>query len=121
MNEYAPDYWQVIRIITPTEDIYKLFSSWVGGYANGDSWRMNSGITGIKKVEKVLQMTHGPKTVTIAYEITGYSGSVYTVPAKDNCYRTTAYTGSVLARMIEKSEYEIQVMPFDTNWENIIE
>lgn len=124
MNEYAPDYWQVIRIVTPTETIYKLFSSWVGGYANGDSWRLNSGITGIKKVEKVFQMTHGPKTLPIAYEITGHSGSVYTVPARENCYRTTAYTGNILQSMIDKVEneieYEIQVLPFDTDWEKLV-
>ena len=118
MNEYAPDYWQVIKIVTPTETIYKLFSSWVGGYTNGDSWKLNSGITGIKKVEKVLHMTHGPKTVTISYEITGYSGSVYSVPAKDNCYRTTGYTGGILQSIIDRIKAEI--LPFDTDWENLV-
>lgn len=118
MNEYAPDYWQVIRIVTPTETIYKLFSSWVGGYANGDSWRLNSGITGIKKVEKVFQMTHGPKTLPIAYEITGHSGSVYTVPARENCYRTTAYTQGILQSIIDRTKAE--VLPFDTDWEKLV-
>jgi hypothetical protein len=107
MNEYAPDAWQVIKIIGPEETIYKLFSTWYGGYTQGDSWKLNSGITSIKKVGKV-------------YEVTGYSGSIYTVPAHEHCYRTTAWTGSVLAQMIEKSEYEIEVLPFNTNWENLI-
>jgi hypothetical protein len=34
--------------------------------------------------------------------------------------RTTAYSGSVLANLIEKSPVEIQVLPFDTNWEELL-
>ena len=105
MNEYAPDYWQVIKIVTPTETIHKLFSSWVGGYTNGDSWRLNSGITGIKKVGS-------------SYDITGYSGSVYTVTARENCYRTTAYTQGILQNIIDKTNAE--VLSFDTDWENLV-
>ena len=107
MNEYAPDAWQVIQIKGPNETIYKLFSTWYGGYLSGDSWRLNSGIVSMKKVGKV-------------YEVTGASGSVYTVPDHESTYRTTAYTGSVLANFIEKSEYEIKVLPFNTDWENLI-
>ena len=107
MNEYAPDAWQVIQISTPDETIYKLFSTWYGGYTQGDSWRLNSGITSMKKIGKV-------------YEVNGYSGSVYTVPDHESTYRTTVYTGSVLANLIEKSEYEIKVLPFNTDWENLI-
>jgi hypothetical protein len=123
MNEYAPDYWQVIRLVNGNETIYKLFSSWVGGYVNSDSWKLNSGITSIKKVEKVSQMTHGPKIVTVkivtvAYDVAGVSGSVYRVPARENCYRTTAYTGGILQSIMNKTNAEI--LPYDTDWENLI-
>jgi len=118
MNEYAPDYWQVIRLVNGNETIYKLFSSWVGGYVNSDSWKLNSGITSIKKVEKVLQMTHGPKTVTIAYDVAGVSGSVYRVPARENCYRTTVYTSGILQNIMNKTNAE--VLSFDTDWENLV-
>ena len=107
MNEYAPDAWQVIEINTPTETIYKLFSTWYGSYLNGESWKLNSGITNMKKVGKV-------------YEVTGHSGSVYTVPAYENTYRTTAYTGSVLNQLIKKSEYKIRVLPYNTEWEKLV-
>jgi hypothetical protein len=106
MNEYAPDAWQVIQISTPDETIYKLFSTWYGGYLTGDSWKLNSGITSMKKIGKV-------------YEVTGYSGSIYRVPNHEHCYRTSVYTNSVLANLIEKSEYEIKVLPYDTDWENL--
>jgi hypothetical protein len=108
MNEYAPDAWKVIKIVTPTETVYKLFSTWYGSFTQGDSWRLNSGITNIKKAGKV-------------YEITGYSGSVYTVPVHENCYRTTAYTGNILKNLIENAkDIEVHVLPFDTDWENLI-
>jgi hypothetical protein len=106
MNEYAPDAWQVIQISTPDETIYKLFSTWYGGYLTGDAWKLNSGIVSMKKVGKV-------------YEVTGHSGSIYRVPNHEHCYSTSAYTNSVLANLIEKSEYEIKVLPFDTDWENL--
>jgi len=118
MNEYAPDYWQIIKLVNGNETIYKLFASWVGGYVNGHSWKLNSGITGIKKVEKVLHMTDGPKTVTVAYDVFGVSGSVYRVPAKENCYRTSAYTSGILQSIIDKTNAE--VLPFDTDWENLV-
>ena len=106
MNMYGPDAWQIIEINGPKGKIYKLFSTWYGGYLGGDSWRLNSGIVRMEKVGKV-------------YEVTGVSGSVYTVPDHESTYRTTLYTGSVLNQMIEKSEYEIKVMPFDTDWEKL--
>jgi hypothetical protein len=107
MNEYAPDAWQVIEIKGPNETIHKLFSTWYGGYLSGDAWKLNSGITSMKKVGKV-------------YEVTGASGSIYRVPNHEHCYCTSAYTNSVLANLIEKSEYEIKVLPYDTDWENLV-
>lgn len=118
MNEYAPDYWQVIRLVNGNETIYKLFASWVGGYVFGDSWKLNSGITGIKKDDKVFQMSHGSKTITSTYKITGVSGSVYTVPAIESCYRTTAYTSGILKNIMNKTNAE--VLPYDTDWENLV-
>jgi hypothetical protein len=109
MTNYTPDYWQVIRISSPEEGpIYKVFATWVGGYIHGESWKLNSGITEVRFTE--------PPYI----EFVGWSGSVYNVVNDDSCYRTTAYSGSVLASMIEKSPYEIQVLPFDTNWKELI-
>lgn len=108
MSINSPDYWQVIRISSPEEGpIYKVFATWVGGYTKGESWKLNSGITEVRFVE--------PPYI----EFVGWSGSVYNVVNDDSCYRTTAYSGSVLANMIEKSPYEIQVLPFDTNWKDL--
>lgn len=62
---YTPDEWQIVKILG-TDPHYRVFGSWRGGYLDGDSWRLNSGI---KKIEKVDN----------GWELIGYSGSVYKV------------------------------------------
>lgn len=41
MTTYNPDNWVIIEF----PDHYKVLAGWSGGYLDGDSWRMNSGIT----------------------------------------------------------------------------
>jgi hypothetical protein len=102
MSDYRPDRWVVVKIITPTECIYKVFASW-----HDNSWKMNSGITQAQQVDD-------------NWEFSGYSGSVY------SCYRstygTTAYTNSVLQGFIQKIGTlgaKIEIMPEDTNWAGV--
>lgn len=103
--DYTPDRWVIIKIVTPTETLYKVFASWYGGYAGSDSWKINSGIT-----HAVLSDDH--------WQFAGYSGSVY------SCYRgsygTNGYTGSVLNRFIDKTAeqegHSIEIMPESTDW-----
>jgi hypothetical protein len=111
MNEYKPDYWKVLKI-TSTDGtvLYKVFASWVGGYEYGDSWKMNSGITEVKSEGDYLLFK-------------GYSGSVYNVVNKDQSYRTTMYTQSVLSSMSKRAVLvgaKIEELPFETKWEELI-
>jgi hypothetical protein len=109
-HEYKPDVWQVIKIPSPDGVLYKLFATWYGGYAGSDEWKLNSGITAVRKKGKVL-------------EFEGYSGSVYIVPDAEACYRTNMYTGSVLFRMIENAHEKgvnIEVLPYETDWVNLV-
>jgi len=106
---HQPDYWQVIKIQTPDEGpIFKVFATWVGGYTQGDAWKLNSGITEVRFNE--------PPYI----EFVGYSGSSYIVTNDEACYRTTAWTGSVLANIINKSECEVEILPFNTKWSKIL-
>ncbi len=61
---YAPDRWVVLNIKTPVLEYQRLLVGYYGGYAYGDSWRMNSGITKIVEGEDY-------------FEFHGHSGSVY--------------------------------------------
>lgn len=64
MSVYKPDRWVVIEFITPQETYRKVFAGWYGGFAEGDSWKLNSGIT-TTRIYKDL------------FEFDGYSGSMY--------------------------------------------
>ena len=107
--DYHPDGWCVLKIQTDTELIYKLFASWGGGYLNGDSWKLNSGI---KKVD-----FDDPY-----FYFEGHSGSVYCV-TKNSYNRLSGYTLGVLTRIIEQgieNGYAIEVMSKeDTDWVNL--
>jgi hypothetical protein len=46
MSDYNPDKWVVVKIIgKDTPPVHKVFACWYGGYLDGDSWKLNSGIT----------------------------------------------------------------------------
>lgn len=110
MDEYKPNYWQVIRITSAEGRVlYKVFATWCGGYLDGDSWRMNSGIKAVEEAGDYL-IFHG------------HSGSKYSVVNSDHAYRTTMYTQSVLDSMIQKSDLigaSITILPFDTDFKEI--
>lgn len=95
MGNYNPDRWVILEIINPndkiktTEKLYKVFGGWYGGYADGDSWRINSGIT------KIVQDGE-------YYHIHGYTGSVYTVH-KDS-YGMSGYMSAVYQATVESAK-----------------
>lgn len=65
MTTYTPDCWVILKLQSKKHGIvYKILAGWYGGYLNGDSWKLNSGIT------KVIKHKH-------YYEFFGSSGSVY--------------------------------------------
>ncbi len=45
MTEYTPENWVIVKI-KGDDPHYRVLGGWSGGYLDGDSWRMNSGITG---------------------------------------------------------------------------
>ena len=111
MNEYKPNYWKVVKI-TSTEGkvLYKVFATWVGGYVEGDSWKMNSGIIEVKSEGNYLLFK-------------GYSGSVYNVVNKEESYRTSMFTQSVLDSIIKRADLigaKVEELPFDTDWTKLI-
>ena len=81
MSNYHPDAWVILKVIHKDVMYYKVLAGWYGGYANGDSWKINSGITSVNKVDGV-------------YEFCGYSGSTYYCNEKTE--RLTGLTASIL-------------------------
>lgn len=87
MTDYYPDKWIIVAKSNENEPggiMYKVLAGFYGGYANGDSWKLNSGITGIKKIKN-------------SFHIRGYSGSIYV------CHKeaegVTGYSNSILFRL----------------------
>jgi hypothetical protein len=88
MTTYTPDVWVVLEISSDdTEPVRKVLAGWYGGYANGDSWKLSSGVT---------NTTEYPDR----YEFLNASGSLYI--CYKGCQRLTGLTGSVLAGWRER-------------------
>ena len=104
---YIPDVWVIVEIKNKTtgKKFHKLLSGWYGGFAKGDSWRVNSGIT------KVLPAQDTPEVL----EVHGSSGSIY------YCHkaveRTSGITESILRQMKEEAakdgNYEVRTVPVE--------
>ena len=82
MSEYTPDRWVVLKINSPSRSspLYKVFAGWSGGYLDGASWKLNSGITKVTEDGDHL-LFHG------------HSGSVYKCHKKG--YGMTSYMSIV--------------------------
>ena len=105
MSEYNPDKWVMLKFNHNGKDIYKVLASWYGGYARGDSWKLNSGVT---KIEEDGQL----------YRFHGSSGSVY------QCHKATygmsAYTMGILSnfqKQVDETEgVTLELLPDTTNF-----
>ena len=107
----TPEQWVILKI--PTEDnidvpYYKVFAGWRGGYLDGDRWRLNSGITRVEEDDDY-------------YYFYGYSGSCY--KCLKNAYGLKgSYIQGILENILkqgEASNLKIEVMPEDTNWDEL--
>lgn len=110
-REYLPDRWVVLefRIPAQNETYYRVFAGWGGGYLDGDSWKLNSGIVQVKEEKKV-------------WLFVGNSGSVYR--CRKSGYGMTGYMGSVLETWrktsVDGDTLEIEILPedYDFMWLN---
>ena len=104
MSEYTPDNWVILKIVNDSKILYKVLGGWSGGYLDGDSWRLNSGITHVE------EKPHH-------YEFHGYSGSVYRCGRKR--YGLGMNNVGVYNRLKEKFGDDVELMPKDTDWREI--
>ena len=104
MNEYTPDNWVVLKITYSEETLYKVLGGWSGGYLDGDSWRMNSGITGVEKQAHL-------------YGFYGSSGSVYW--CHQGGYGLRMNNAGVYNQLKERFGDTVELMPEDTDWMNM--
>lgn len=105
MSEYHPDRWVVISVQPKDQPKwYRVFATWWGGFATGDSWQLNSGI--------VQCYAEGNK-----YVFQGESGSLYY--CGNQGYGTSGFTSSVLNTIIDHGVVQgchVEILDENTDW-----
>ena len=107
MSDYTPDNWVVLKIKEGkgTFPCYKVLAGWSGGYLDGDSWRMNSGITRVEDDGDY-------------YNFYGSSGSCYRCYKENYCLRMN--NASVYDNLVKQQKFkgQVRLMPDNTDWMN---
>jgi hypothetical protein len=91
---YTPDKWAIVKI-TGTDPHYRVFGSWSGGYLDGDSWRMNSGVVAVEEDGDY-------------YFFKGHSGSTY--QCHKSMYGFNAYGAGVAQDLCERSGGNMEIL-----------
>ena len=63
-----PERWVVVDITVDGESTKKVFAGWYGGYLDGDSWKLNSGIASEQELDKILARVHAPLDFALTLE-----------------------------------------------------
>jgi len=99
----SPDRWVIVKL---PNNYYKVFATWTGGYLDGDRWKLNSGISKVEQDENF-------------YYFIGFSGSYYKCHKKG--YGTATSWGlSVLNKIIEQGNGQVELMENVEDWENVV-
>jgi hypothetical protein len=102
MTEYTPDSWVILHLnIEGGEEHYRVLAGWSGGYLDGDSWRMNSGITAVEQDGDY-------------YVFKGSSGSQYR--CHKDAYGLRMSNGPTYQQLKDRYGDEIMLVDEDTSW-----
>ena len=99
MSEYNPDRWAIVKFKGKDSTWYKVIGSWYGGYLNGDSWRLSSGLERIEEDGDYYLMHN-------------YSGSIYKCYKQGEGMHMTA-RGVIMSAEEEGKKNDIEVSVID--------
>jgi hypothetical protein len=109
MSEYRPDNWVVIKVMESKigHPHYKVLGGWSGGYLDGDSWRMNSGVVDVEKKDDY-------------YLFYGRSGSVY--QCHKDAYGLRMNNAGVWNHISSNQPFEghVTLMDENTDWLTLV-
>jgi hypothetical protein len=100
MSVYWPDSWVMIKMTHNDQTFYKVLVGWSGGYTQGDSWRLNSGVDHVERVNK-------------QYRFYGASGSCYI--CHEDAYGLRMSTAGVWNKMKTIYPDNVELMP-EQDW-----
>jgi hypothetical protein len=83
--QYKPDKWVILKVSSNNETALKVLAGWSGSYLDGQSWKINSGITKYE-IEGDYFLFYG------------YSGSVY------KCHKNMYGTNMIMCGIISQVE-----------------
>ena len=102
-RQYKPDNWVIIKL-KGDDPHYRVLAGWSGGYLDGDSWRMNSGITRVDEVDN-------------CFYFYGSSGSCY--QCHKESYTLRMNNAHIWAQIQELHGDVVELMPEDTDWHSV--
>jgi len=91
MREYEPYKWELLKFNDGKNTWYKVLGSWVGGYLDGDSWRLSSVVDKIDEDSDFYIMFNS-------------SGSLYRCGKEGR--GLTAYTSSIVSDILDQGEQQ---------------
>lgn len=100
---YTPDNWVVVHV-KGSDPHYRVLAGWSGGYATGDSWRLNSGVTSVGEDDDT-------------YYFYGTTKSIYA--CRKGSYGLRMNNAHVWAQLKDLHGDEVDLMPEDTDWLNV--
>lgn len=100
---YIPDNWVVLKVNTKPNPHYRVLAGWSGGYTQGSSWRMNSGIVSVTMEDNYCLFK-------------GFSGSVY--QCHKDAYGLRTNNVGVVRQYEEERPGLVEVLPEETDWLN---
>ena len=103
MSNYTPDNWVVIKM-DGDEPHYRVLAGWSGGYLDGNSWKVNSGIVRVE--------IDGDY-----YRFYGLSGSCYSCHKESYCIRMN--NAHIWTRLQTIHGDKVEMMPETTDWSNM--
>jgi hypothetical protein len=92
MSQYSPDKWEIIKIKNGTTIVHKILGNWSGSYLEGRSWRISSGVIGVREEGNF-------------YLFENYSGSIY------KCHKSMKTLGLMTADIYNKIQEETKELP----------
>lgn len=104
---HTPDNWVVIKF-TPSTGLpyYRVLCGWSGGYLDGSSWRMNSGISYVNKDGDFFYFY-------------GTSGSCYR--CHQHSYGLRSNNAYVWAELQEVYQDKVCIMDEGTDWVTVFQ
>ena len=103
MSNYTPDNWVVIKMDGDAAH-YRVLAGWSGGYLDGNSWKVNSGIVRVE--------IDGDY-----YRFYGLSGSCYSCHKESYCIRMN--NAHIWTRLQTIHGDKVEMMPETTDWSNM--